>query len=385
MKRILYIVGAGLTKALQQTAQVPLMADFVSVMSHHLDDPVIAEILARYEQDGVFQWPSTTTSVELAKRILHGDTDGLVDFGNALRNRPSENIETLLEDAIKRGPDVANLFKRAINRVFWRLHSSLNLDLLRRFVAHQTQLTDTEHHVISFNYDLSLETVLQESGNWHPATGYGLSFPDFLDPSEIEKTRAEEAVGGEPRLRAKMFPTLPSSQWRLLKPHGSLNWVWSYMRLGPLGLNVVASENGGIAYASDITIPGSWRAGPVSLVPFGFAIAPPGAKNLFEQRTADRGDRRGELIAQLQHEAIRRADEIIVIGWSLPLTDAYHAALLHVCCEERRRSLERAVIVNFRAPIDYYIRLKTVLSGPRVMEVHNQGFASYVDSLERSS
>jgi hypothetical protein len=137
-----------------------------------------------------------------------------------------------LEDAIERGPDVANLFRRAINRVFWRLHSSLNLDPLRRFVGHQSELENTEHHVISFNYDLSLDAVLHETGIWHPATGYGLSFQEYLDPSEIESMLAEEASGGEPWLKAHRFPAVPPSRWRLLKPHGSLNWVWSYMRVG---------------------------------------------------------------------------------------------------------------------------------------------------------
>jgi hypothetical protein len=88
-------------------------------------------------------------------------------------------------------------------------------------------------------------------------------------------------------------------------------------------------------------------------------------------------------MAELQHEAIRQANEIVVIGWSVAATDAYHAALLHVCCEERRRPLERAAIVNFRAPVEYVMRLKTLLSDPRSIEVHNQGFATYVDSLDR--
>jgi hypothetical protein len=172
--------------------------------------------------------------------------------------------------------------------VFWRVHSSPNLDVLRRFVDHQSRLEETEHHVISFNCDLSLDAVLAETGAWHPANGYGLSFVDYLDPAEIESIRIAEANGGRPTLQIRSFPAVPPpGQWRLLKPHGSMNWAWSYMRLGPLGLNVVASPNGAISYTSDIKIPGSWRAGPMSLVPFGFAIAPPGARNLFSQRTAD--------------------------------------------------------------------------------------------------
>lgn len=381
MRRVLYFVGAGLTKALQTSDRVPLMADFVSVMSRHTDDPIIAQVLAEYERDGVFRWPSTPLSRRLAERVLDGDVDALAAFGAALRCRPTENVETLLQKAVRRDGRTAELFKRAINRVLLRLHPTLNLELLRRFVSFEARRGLAEHQVISFNYDLSLDTVLKESGLWHPATGYGVPFVEYLDPVELEAKRVEEESGRPALLEQRRFAATPPSSWLLLKPHGSLNWVWSYHKFGPRGLSVIASADGAVTYAGDTHVPGSVYAGPMSGVPFAIAIAPPGEKNLFDQKTNDRGDKRGEEFAHLQHLAIRNADEVYVIGWSMPPTDAYHSALIRVCCEERRRPVDRLVVINSQAPVEYFERIQEAFGEPKTLEAHNDGFAQYLGSI----
>jgi hypothetical protein len=378
VKRILYIVGAGLTKSLETSAQVPLMADFVSVMSQHVDDQIIAQVLAEYEQRAAFEWPSTRASGALAARVLAGDASALPGFAQSLRNRPAENIEAMLEKVISRDQKTADDFKRAINRVFWRVHPSLDLSLLRRFIAHQERVADATHRIISFNYDISLDVVLQESGLWHPATGYGFEIESHISTSQMEAMREEEAKGESPWLGFCHFEQRPDSRWLLLKPHGSLNWVWQYMRMGPFGLSVVLNDAGVVAYASDTEIPGRWHAGPMSGVPFALAIAPPGAKKLFDTH---RGDTRGETLVERQRQAIREADEVFVLGWSLPKTDEYHEALLRACCYERRWPLDRAVIVNCRAPIEYFHKIRSVLGEPTNLDTHNEGFANFLTSL----
>jgi hypothetical protein len=355
------------------------MADFVSVMSHHIDDQIIAQVLAEYEQSTAFEWPSTRASSDLAARVLAGDASALPGFAQSLRNRPAENIEAMLEKAISRDRKTADHFKRAINRVFWRVHSSLDLSLLSRFIAHQERLDDATHRIISFNYDISLDVVLQESGVWHPATGYGFEIMSHVSTSQMEAMREQEAEGERPWLGSRRFEQSPDSRWLLLKPHGSLNWIWEYARYGPFGLSVVLNDGGVVAYAGDTEIPGRWHAGPASGVPFQMAIAPPGAKKLFD---AGRGDTRGEMLVERQHRAIREADEVIVIGWSLPKTDAYHEGLLRVCCHERRLerrpALDRAVIVNCGAPIEYFERIRSVLGEPKDLDTHNEGFANFL-------
>ena len=108
------------------------------------------------------------------------------------------------------------------------------------------------------------------------------------------------------------------------------------------------------------------------------AIAPPGAKKLFERA---RGDRRGETLVDHQRQAIREADEVFVIGWSVPRTDAYHEALVRVCCEERRAPVHRAVIVNHHAPIEFFAKVRSLLSHPTTIETYNEGFANFVACL----
>jgi hypothetical protein len=384
VKQILYIVGAGLTKSLEtSSAQVPLMADFVSVMSRHIEDPVIAQMLAQYEQRGAFEWPSTDVSTALAERVIAGDTSALSGFAQALRDRPGENIETMLESAISRDRKTAEDFKRAINRVFCRVHTTLNLGLLRRFITHQDRTPNAKHRVISFNYDISVDVALQEVGLWHPATGYGFKV-GYFSSSRIEAAREEEARGEMPHVWSRNYEHDPESRWLLLKPHGSLNWVWVFNRMSPTyGLSVVVNDNGTATYAGDTEIPGSIWAGPLGGVPFDIAIAPPGAKNLFTYSPAGhvRGDPRGVALAEHQHQAIREADQVFVIGWSVPKTDAYHEALVRVCCEERRAPVDRAVIVNYHAPIDYFAKVRSLLNHPTTIETYNEGFANFLGCL----
>jgi hypothetical protein len=41
MRHIVYIIAAGLPRALQQELKVPLLNDFLAVMADHVDNPVI--------------------------------------------------------------------------------------------------------------------------------------------------------------------------------------------------------------------------------------------------------------------------------------------------------------------------------------------------------
>jgi hypothetical protein len=149
------------------------------------------------------------------------------------------------------------------------------------------------------------------------------------------------------------------------------------------GLSVVLDDHGIVSYARDTEIPGSSQRGPLSGIPFEMAIAPPGAKNLFTYSVVGhvRGDPRGVALVEHQHQAIREADEVFVIGWSVPKTDAYHEALVRVCCEERGTPVDRAVIVNHRAPIDYFDKVRSLLGDPTTIETYNEGFEDFLDRL----
>ena len=80
MRHIVYIVGAGLTKALQTVFRIPLMTDFVSVMADYIYqdngdlDRVILTTLAELENGGVFQntkqdWKRLARRVVVSPRL----------------------------------------------------------------------------------------------------------------------------------------------------------------------------------------------------------------------------------------------------------------------------------------------------------------------------
>ena len=66
----------------------------------------------------------------------------------------------------------------------------------------------------TFNWDTLLDRALMDTGGWNPNTGYGLRFRAVLDGSW------KESMSGEPIFH---------SEWKLLKLHGSTNWLVPYM------------------------------------------------------------------------------------------------------------------------------------------------------------
>lgn len=67
---------------------------------------------------------------------------------------------------------------------------------------------------VTFNWDTLLDRALLDTGGWNPNTGYGLTFRAVLDGSW------KAAFEG----RAKF-----TTNWKLLKLHGSTNWLVPYM------------------------------------------------------------------------------------------------------------------------------------------------------------
>jgi hypothetical protein len=67
---------------------------------------------------------------------------------------------------------------------------------------------------ITFNWDTLLDRALADSGGWSPNTGYGMKFRAVLDGGW------SAAAKGSPQFE---------TQWKLLKLHGSTNWLIPYM------------------------------------------------------------------------------------------------------------------------------------------------------------
>jgi hypothetical protein len=395
--RVLYIVGAGLTKALEETGnRVPLMADFLATMASHIDDPVIARALVKYELNGWFDWPSTEYGRQLAARIESGEHQALELLAKEITRRPGENVEHLLERSLSSGRSPN--FVADINRLFWKIGFRLRLDLLRRFAEFQAR-AGGQHQVLSFNYDLAFERALQDLQLWNPTTGYGIG-TSAVSKSDLDrsfqharemggrKTYTEDdvrriAIGGE------QWEAVPSP-WLIIKPHGSLNWVHVWVRYGEPELSVIADADALVAYAEDTRLPSSILAGGQSGIPVSVLIAPPGAKRLatFDEyrlpalgMTPPEGWRsKNERLADMQVRALGDADEVFVLGWSMPSTDAYHESLIRVCVHQRRQKIRRLVVVNRGASVEYFARIREVFGNPDRTETFNDGFADFVEA-----
>ena len=98
MSRILYFIGAGLTKALALPKRpVPAMFDFISTLAEYVDDQIILTTLAELENSDPYPyaWVSTVArslATQLVGRNRTTDPDLLAAFAAALKERPGESI-----------------------------------------------------------------------------------------------------------------------------------------------------------------------------------------------------------------------------------------------------------------------------------------------------
>lgn len=112
------------------------------------------------------------------------------------RNEPENN------EAKEAAEELQQLTVELISHL--SVNGSPGKNRLLRLFARRLLQTDV---VISFNWDTILDRVLRNQRNWHPAWGYGTTVRDEFEYS------------------ARSIPKIPNKYPRLLKLHGSINWV----------------------------------------------------------------------------------------------------------------------------------------------------------------
>jgi hypothetical protein len=241
-KSTVYFVGAGLTKSLEAPGRpLPLINDFVSVMAEYVHDDVILTTLAQLENFGIFEWPSQEAS-KFAKLLVGRHADRTQQdrsaFRTALKNRPSESIEKLLERASASG-ELHQRFKYAINRLSWSVDWKVNCQPLDHFLSQQIGDEQSIHTFISFNYDLLLERAFQHHPKavWNPQIGYGFLIDYFVteDPPRMQGA----GFFSPTEIRRFQGSDIQSQDVQILKHHGSLNWLVpekTPVSYGPIGL-----------------------------------------------------------------------------------------------------------------------------------------------------
>jgi len=359
MDHALYFVGAGFTKSLQKPGRpVPMMNDFVSVMADYVEDDVILTTLAHWEilKDSPYGY-RPPGMMELA-RPLAESTDRSPErraaFRRALKNRPSESIEKLLENVLTMPPGrsdevVPVRFRYGINRVFRIIGWDVNLSPLLLFLKSRIALPGC-HTFVSFNYDLVLDYAI--SRVWGRP---GLDAIYDLD----EKTNSDSKV-------------------KLIKPHGSLNFIgtlaipYTHTRYG-LAFEqgkpeIPGTDSGDVVYWADIID----SKEPCIIPPV--LSKPEALKALgltFLARARD-----------VERQAIESADTIFVIGWSIPKTDSDQRTLIRESIH--RKALRQLVVVNLGAQLAYFSDVADLFGvGIEDLKIYNAGFSEFVGDTVR--
>ncbi len=382
MRKILYFVGAGLTKSLAvPTRPVPAMFDFVSTAAEYLYDDVILTTLAELEnaEPYPYVWESPATR-SLATMLVGHDTSRTPllrsQFARALQHRPGESIEDLLD---RTGTASGNMssqsadvrFRYAIRRLVDLIGWDVDWSALELLLRYQFNAPNTCHTFVSFNYDLVLDRAIQRclGDRMDFSTGYG--FDISLQVTENPPKNVGGAVAYPPAFAlAKLAPVEPSVL--LLKPHGSLNWL--VPETGVTGVTAILPlTNGGLLryFSSTETFQ---RLQPPNALPI--AVEP----LILTPRVAKCPDRDFlREIREKEEEAIRSADEVFILGWSIPRTDSNQECLIRHNVAKRPAPFQKVTVVNLLSGVDYYIRAADIFGVARSdLRIFNSGFRDFV-------
>src|SRR5579864_1777449 len=375
MARILYFIGAGLTKALAlPTHPVPAMFDFISTSAEYINDDVILATLTDLERCDPYPYAWRSREARsLALELLeqkrqNGTSDPTVcsRFARALRDRPGESIEDLLERTCGNGnwssKGADDHFRFAIRQIFTLIGWNIAWSPLISFLTRQFERAGSTHTFVSFNYDLVLERGIQlvPGDRLHPTRLYG--FPITLQVTgDPPSTRTHGAVQRLPAtaLSARGI----DSELLVLKPHGSLNWLAPIkgfydeskgddLRQGR-SVIVPLGEDGALRYFPTTDLPPDVQVAndlPIEVEPV--IVTPRGAKKPERQFLRN--------VREREEAAILAADEVYVLGWSIPRTDTDQECLIRHVVGRRSRPFEQLTVVNFVAGVDYYLRAQDI-------------------------
>ncbi len=216
------------------------------------------------------------------------------------------NLEGLLTSTVaERGVESPFYVKDAIRDFFWSLRSE-DAPGYSAFAKNRVVPGDV---ILTFNYDLALERQLKLAGKWEVGNGYG-----FLIDERIA----------------------PSSKVRVLKLHGSINWH------GLLFDGLPPGSSGGFNYSLG-SRPVIW--GPeMKFLGYPEGINDPLAKTgaymeafilptyskkfYFETSFGKEWVPFWDSIWNQAEDALRKADEILVLGYSLPPADERAARMI---------------------------------------------------------
>lgn len=142
----------------------------------------------------------------------------------------------------------------------------------------------------------------------------------------------------------------------MLKPHGSLNWLMPTKARYKLPI-LATDASGGLRYIGTTLTHAYVRPPnrlPISVAPF---IVPPTSKKLTNTPLLGR-------VRDREEDALATADEVFILGWSIPKTDKDQVQLIRRAVQRRAKPFTRVVAVNYHAGATYYRRVARTFGVP---------------------
>jgi hypothetical protein len=266
---------------------------------------------------------------------------------------------------------------------------------------------------VTFNWDTLLDRALVDTGGWNPNDGYGLTFTSVLDGTW--KARVEGTAEF-------------STNWKLLKLHGSTNWLvpsmhvnfqtFEYVSSVPQSDRVFLYWQSALPYG---THKGRWRGGyvltcycyyppniPGSYFPEEEISAEPGhvfvkfmPKGVFapfDEPDCDGVPASAVLITPVRQKkydiyqtainslwtqaanSLAASDKIVIIGYSFPPTDTRALELLGNALAERPGTIAVEVVATDASSIVSRIG-EARLTKARTVTAHDMKFEDYLGAL----
>jgi hypothetical protein len=162
---------------------------------------------------------------------------------------------------------------------------------------------------------------------------------------------------------------------RVIKPHGSLNFILPVevpsrhtpnglaLRKGPV--EIPRTADGGVCYLS---------GEDDGKEPY---IVPPSP---FKGQAAASPATPLDTLRDEEARAVANANEVYVLGWSLPETDLDQAVLISTAAAKRKNAFERVTVVNLGGPPAYYSRIGSIFNvKDESIRIYNAGFSQFVE------
>jgi hypothetical protein len=375
MSETVYLIGAGLTRSLELPGHpVPLMMNFVQVMADYVSNPNVLNSLRCMELGDVYAaaCPECKDAAwNIPEEPAQRSGSEVDAFAVLVKQRPPESVEDLLSRNHNRTDNIYasgldTYFRYAINQIFATIEWNLEHQTLETFLRQRFE-NEGSHTFVSFNYDLVLDRCVQRAsgGNWSPVDGYGFVLNYFTTQDPKSDHPGDAATAHPTSILPRSTPEI-----RILKPHGSLNW------LAPRDANAAGKVNlDALVVPLDTTYQIRYWS---SLFTFNhiqaagwphnyqILIAPPSP----EKTPVFRGT------TEAESSAIVKADEIIIIGYSFPESDLDQETIVRKAIASRGVQLAKLTVVNNNAPRSYFDRMENIFR-PVIMDSYDHGFIDF--------